>query len=220
MKSVIKLIMYPVSGLVFFVLAFGIILAAKGRLNAQGLKGIPIVGSEEEMSDQELETLMPRITALRFFDSAELSSMLKEARNVAQKAADETARVLDRQKRIEILMKDLQKEKDELLRMRGDLDADRAKLNEEEAGLSLRVIAIGKAEEAGLRRSALIHEAMEPKKAAAAIATLDAEKGAKLLAYIQEKKAARILQEMKPEAAAELLSLVKKVGVGLGKAND
>ena len=218
MKSVMKLIMYPVSGLVLFVLALVIILAAKGKLNAQGLKGIPVVGGEEA-SDQELDTLMPR-TALRFFGSDELSDMLKEARDVAHKAEDETARVLERQARIEILMKDLQKEKGELIGMRGDLDAEREKLKKEEAELSLRVIAVGKAEEAGLRRSALIHEAMDPKKAAAAIATLDAEKGAKLLAHMQEKKAARILQEMKPDAASELLSLVKTVGVGLGKEND
>lgn len=219
MKSVMKLIMYPVSGLVLFVLALAIILAAKGKLNAQGLKGIPVVGGEEA-SGQELDTLMPRIPALRFFGSDELSDMLKEARDVAHKAEDETARVLERQARIEILMKDLQKEKGELIRLRGDLDAEREKLKKEEAELSLRVIAVGKAEEAGLRRSALIHEGMDPKKAAAAIATLDAEKGAKLLAHMQEKKAARILQEMKPDAASELLSLVKMVGAGLGKEND
>jgi len=146
--------------------------------------------------------------------------MLKEAGKVAEKAKAETARVLERQARIGILMKDLQKEKDELLAMRGEIDAERARLKKEEVERNQRIIEIGRLEAAGLRKSAMIHEAMDPKKAAAAIATLDAEKGAKLLAFMQEKKAARILQEMKPEAASELLGLVKRVGVDTGKEND
>ena len=220
MKSMMKIAVYLASGLVLFVLSLVIILASRGGLNAEALQRLPIVGgaTNTEQGTGEDEPV-PTVATMRYFSSEELSDMLKEARTTKERAEAEAAKLSQREKRVALLIKDLQKEKQELLKMRGKVDVRLEELKKTEAEISRRTIEIEKAEAAGLQRSAAIHEAMDPKKAAAAIA-LDLTQGAKLLSFMQEKKAARILQEMTPEGASALLSLVKKVSADTGKEND
>jgi|GEM_PF-3008485 len=221
MKSMMRIAVYPASGLVLFLLSLVIILAIRGKLNAEVMQRLRIVGSAaNRQQETDEDESVPTVATMRYFSSEELTDMLKEARTTKEKAEAEAAKLSQREKRVALLIKDLQKEKQELLKMRGEADVRLEELKKAEAEISKRTIEIEKAEAAGLRRSAAIHEAMDAKKAAAAIATLDLTQGAKLLSFIQEKKAARILQEMTPEGASALLSLVKKVSADTGKEND
>jgi len=221
MKSLMKTVVYPISGLVLFVLSLVMILAMKGKLNAESLSGLPIVGGAAQARGRgEGGTRVPTVATMRYFSSEELSGMLKEARAAKEKAETEAAELSQRHKRIEMLMAELGDEKEELLRLRGELNAEREELNKTESALAKRMIEVDEVQAGGLKRSAAIHEAMDPKKAAAAIAALDIKEGAKLLAFIQEKKAARILEEITPEAASKLLSLVERVKADTGGDND
>jgi flagellar motility protein MotE (MotC chaperone) len=201
MKSAVKMVMYPASGLVLFVISLCVILGAKKGAEADAAP-VPTVGT------------------MRYLSSEELSALLREARALKQKAEAGAALLAEQEARIGMLKKELQKEKEELLQMRKELDARHGEVGKAEKALSERFTLIEKVEMAGLQRSAAIHEAMDPKKAAAALAVLDQEQAAKILALAQEKKAARILQEMTPEAAAELLWQIKRVKADLENTND
>lgn len=210
MKSMIKMALYPLSGVIVFVVALAIILATRGKLNAEGLQRLPGIGGDVDNQDNNAAEL-PTVATMRYLSSEELSEMLKEAMALKQKAEAERARLADRETRIQAYVKDLALEKQGILKMRAEVDAKRRELKKAEGELTDRINEVSSVELAGLRRSAAIHAAMDSKKAAAAIATLDGKHAAKLFSFMEEKKAARILQEMTPEAAAELLSLLKQV---------
>jgi len=218
MKSLLKIAVYPAWGVILFVLSLVIILAARGKLNAEGLRGVPFLGGAAEgRGSRGPGGSLPTVATMRSFSSEELSGMLKEARAAKQKVEAEAARLSQQEARIGMLLRDLAKEKEEILKIRAELDVKHGELKKAQAELDKRLIEADETEIAGLRRSAAIHEAMDPKKAAAAIAALEPTHAAKLLAFVQEKKAARILQEMTPQAASALLSLVKKVSVDTGE---
>jgi len=210
MKGLLKLMIYPAAGLVAFVAALCIFLAVNGQLNASLLKGLPIVGGQAD-APAEREEPVETVSTMRYFTSEELTAMLKETDARKKMVEAEAGKFADREKRIEMMRNDLLKEKQELLKMRSELDLERSELKRADALLGERTMEVDALEAVGLRRSAAIHESMDPKKAAAAIATLQRPNAAKLLSYIDEKKAARILQELPPESASELLSLLRQV---------
>jgi flagellar motility protein MotE (MotC chaperone) len=208
MKKIIAYALYPALGLAVFVVVLAVLLASKGSLNRDSLKNVPLVGGGQKKEPESV----PTVETMRYFSSEELTAMLREARELKQKADKESERVAKRQKRLEILRGDLQREKQELLSMRSDLEGRAAEVRAAAKALDERLLLVDRIEAAGLQRSASIHEAMDPKKTAAAISELDRDQAAKLLSFIEEKKAARILQEMEPKDSAELLSTVRRVG--------
>jgi len=220
MKKLLKLAIYPLSGVVVFFLALVVMLAMKGKLNAESLQRVALVGAKTDTDAADEPQEIPTVATMRYFSSEELSAMLKEARELKAKCEADRARLVKREERLKIFRQDLAKAKEELLAMRAELDRRRAELRKAEQALEKRVTLVKQTEAAGLRRSAMIHEAMDPKKAAAALAALDEQQAAKTLAFIQEKKAARILEEMKPEAASHLLALIQKVKSELEDTND
>jgi len=211
MKGLLKMAVYPAAGLLAFVLALCIILATKGQLNASLLKKLPVVGKTPDNEPAAKEEPVQTVSTMRYFTSEELAGMLREATALKQRTESDANAVAEREKRLEIMKADLQKERQELMNIRNQLDAARAGLKKSEDTLAEHTMEVEQLEAAGLRRSALIHESMDSKKAAAALAVLPQPNAAKLLSFMDEKKAARILQEMPPESASELLSLLKQV---------
>jgi len=210
MKFPLKLIIYPAVGLLAFVLALCGFLAAKGKLNGSALKRVPLIG-QTEVKKAEPAPPVPTVSTMRYFSSEELTEMLKEARRLKERLAEEEANLAEREKRLDILKQDLQREKGELEKIRSDLAAQREEMKRSEASYGEKVAEIDHAEFAGLQRSAAIYEAMDSKKAAAAIGLLDRIQAAKLLSLMDEKKAARVLGEMQSRGAAELMALIKTV---------
>ncbi|HUW30892.1 MAG TPA: hypothetical protein VM223_04715 [Planctomycetota bacterium] len=210
MKSLLKLVIYPAVGLITFVLALCVILAVNGKLNASTFKAVPLIG-QSEATKQEPPPPIPTVSTLRYFSSDELSDMLKETRRLKERLAEEEAKLADREKRLDILKADLQREKGELEQMRSDLALKREEMKQSEASYNEKVAEIQQVELAGLQRSATIYEAMDSKKAAAAIGLLDKTQAAKLLSLMDEKKAARVLGEMQSRGAAELMALIKTI---------
>jgi len=210
MKAIIGKLAYPAAGVGAFAVALVVILALTGRLGAV-LGRVPGIGGQTTAPEPDQPKPVPTVSTLRFFSSEELASMLKEARELKQKAQGEVNRLADEERRLGMLRQELQKERDELVRMQNELDTQRGELKKKELSLGERLIVIDQAEAAGLRRSALIYEAMEGKKAAPAIGALDRPQAAKVLSFMDEKKAARVLQELQPEVAAELMSLLRQL---------
>jgi len=210
MKPLLKLVIYPAVGLLAFVLALCGFLAMKGKLNASALKGLPLVGPADEKQAEPAPPI-PTLSTMRYFSSEELSDMLKETRENKKRLAEDEANLAERERRLDILKQDLQREKGELEKMRADLAAQREEMKRSEASYAEKVSEIAQAELAGLQRSATIYEAMDSKKAAAAIGMLERTQAAKLLSLMDEKKAARILGEMQSRGAAELMALIKTV---------
>jgi len=216
MKKTLKIAIYPVSGLIVFVLALAVMLALKGDLDADVLRGVPGAGKNTPDDDGKIET----VATMRYFSSEELTAMLKEARELKSKSEEQQAGLAQREQRLRICEQNIAKARLELLAMRSDLDSRKQDLRKAEKALESRVTLVDQAEAAGLRRSAMIHESMDPKKAAAALMALDADQAAGILAFVQEKKAARILQEMEPESASDLLTRIRKVKNAPENAND
>lgn len=211
MKSILGIIIYPAAALIVFVLALCVILALKGKLNAQTFSGLPVVGTTPAAVEEKPSPPVQTVSTLRYFSSEELSDMLKETRQRLARLKEESAAVAAREKQLVMTKEELQREKKELEQMRADLDAQRLEMKRAEIAYSESVAEIKQAELAGLERSALIYAAMDSKKAAAAMCLLDKTQAAKLLAFMDEKKAARVLGEMQPQAAAELMSMLKQV---------
>jgi len=211
MKSTLKIIIYPATGLIIFVLALCIILAMKGKLNADTFARLPLVGKPEATREEKPAPPVQTVTTMRYFSSEEISDMLKETRALMLKNKEEEKMLLEREKRLDMVKQELALEKRAIRNMQTALDSKFEEMKKNEAALGDRVTEITQLELAGAQRSATIYEAMDSKKAASALTLLDKPQVAKLLSLMDEKKAAKIVGEMTPQAAAEVMSALKQV---------
>jgi len=203
---------YAAVAVVIFPVALAVMLAAKGKLN---VKDLPLIGDGQRGKP---ETEIATIATMKHFSSEELSALLKEAERRNESLEAESRRLAEIEGRLAIYKQEIEREKQELLKIRSEIEQRHADVRKAERELALNVLQVEQAELAGLHRSAAIYESMEPAKAAAALALLDTGQAARLLSFIDEKRAARLIQEMPPEKAAELMNDVGRVRTTTGEA--
>ncbi|HFD17159.1 MAG TPA: hypothetical protein ENJ38_12765 [Rhodospirillales bacterium] len=137
-------------------------------------------------------------------DSKDTSPASAAADGVPAELADVAARLAEKERRLEARSKELEAEQEVLTKLRDDLDAQLARMEElkqEIAGLLEQVSA---EEQARLDKLVSIYEAMKPKQAAAIFNRLELPVLLKVTRRMRETKLAPILARMDPARARQI----------------
>jgi flagellar motility protein MotE (MotC chaperone) len=201
---------------VFVTVVLGM-LAAKGKLNAEGLAPLaeaPLVGRlVPEPAPVEKDPDAEGVTGLRPFSSQEIAELMESLRTQETEYRSRIARLEERERHLKLLRDDVEAEKSVIDEQRVYLTDRSQELAERERALREELILVDRREEGALKKMASAYQAMDAANAAEVFKTLESETAVKLLSYMQERNVAKILENVDPQLAAQLTDRVKNVKV-------
>lgn len=203
------------------------VLAAKGRLNREGLsrfRQLPLVGrcfpepptpkpgaGADQPSPAAFAAAAPQESAIQAMSSGEIRRLMSEAQKLRDEFKAKQQTLATHKRRLESIEKDLTRKRAEIEAVKQAVEQAWEELRLARQEIEKDKVVFHDSERKNLKRMAKVYEAMPADSAAATMAGVEEDTVVKLLFLMNERAAGKVLAALKPEEAGRITEKMRRM---------